>query len=56
MNDNEEVDIFKNKDKSMKLPDAEIPIWRYIIFITCMICCVILCILSVVGTLMDAFK
>ena len=52
----DEVDIFKNKDRTMKLPDADIPIWRYILFITMMVCCFILCVLSIVGTLMDAFK
>ncbi|EKE40427.1 hypothetical protein ENUP19_0198G0027 [Entamoeba nuttalli] len=50
--DGNEVDIMKNRKKWMKLPDAPVPIWRYFVFGTAMFCCLVLCILSVVGTIL----
>ena len=47
----EEEDLNPLRKKTMKLPYVEIPKWRYAVFIIAMIICVILCILSVVGTL-----
>ncbi|ELP88256.1 amino acid transporter, putative [Entamoeba invadens IP1] len=51
-----DVDIMKNRHKWIKLPDAHVPIWRYLVFIPCMVICVGLCILSVVGTILDEVK
>ena len=43
-------DLLPLHNKVVKLPDIPIPLWRYIVFIGAMICCVALCIISVVGT------
>ena len=48
----ENEDLICLQNKIVKLPDVYIPKWRYVLFITAMGCCVVLCILSVVGTLL----
>ncbi|EAL45272.1 N-system amino acid transporter 1, putative [Entamoeba histolytica HM-1:IMSS-B] len=50
-----DAEIMKNKNKWIKLPDAYIPIWRYIVYGIAMLICIGLCILSVVGTLIEQF-
>ncbi|EAL48792.1 N-system amino acid transporter 1, putative [Entamoeba histolytica HM-1:IMSS-B] len=37
----------------IKLPDAHIPWYRYLLFTIAMACCVVLCILSIVGTIIE---
>ncbi|ELP89875.1 amino acid transporter, putative [Entamoeba invadens IP1] len=51
-----DVDILKNRNKTIKLPDGKIPLWRYLVFIPAMLICVCLCILSVVGTILNEVK
>ena len=50
-------ELMKNRKKRfIKLPDAPVPKWRYIVFGSCMIIIVILCIVSIVGTIIGEVK
>ena len=46
----EDEDLIQLQKKTMKLPYVPIPKWRYVVFITAMFICVVLSVLSVVGT------
>ena len=49
-------ELMQYKDKLCKLPPAPIPTYRYVLYGIAMVLCVIMCILSIVGTIMEQFK
>ena len=49
----DDIDIEEmRRKKFLKLPYVHIPWWRYVVYIIAMVCCVALCVLSVIGTIL----